>query len=107
MWLEENNAWARPPAALAPSDIRHLQRDLVWRGHVLCFRHRKMAEINQDEKYPGMWRVRLPSGHISDIVNLSRAKDAAATLAGIANRDGFGGAPDLGLGQEQRDKRQI
>jgi hypothetical protein len=28
-----------------------------------------------------MWRVRLPSGHVSDIVNLTRAKDAALSLA--------------------------
>jgi hypothetical protein len=28
-----------------------------------------------------MWRVRLPDGHVTDMVNLSRAKDAAASLA--------------------------
>jgi len=31
-----------------------------------------------------MYRVRLPDGHLTDMVNLSRAKDAAACLA-LAN----------------------
>jgi len=28
-----------------------------------------------------MYRVRLPNGHLTDMVNLSRAKDAAMSLA--------------------------
>jgi hypothetical protein len=28
-----------------------------------------------------MWRVRLPDGRLSDMVNLTRAKDAAVALA--------------------------
>jgi hypothetical protein len=28
-----------------------------------------------------MWRVRLADGHLTDMVNLSRARDAAASLA--------------------------
>jgi hypothetical protein len=38
--------------------------------------------IVPDSKYPGMWRVKRPDGSISDMVNLSRAKDAAAAEAG-------------------------
>ena len=35
----------------------------------------------------GMWRVRLPDGYLTDMVNLSRAKDAAASLAlGVLNQ---------------------
>ena len=34
-----------------------------------------------DRIWPGMWRVCLPDGHLTDMVNLSRAKDAAASLA--------------------------
>ena len=30
---------------------------------------------------PGMYRVRLPDGELSDMVNLTRAKDAALALA--------------------------
>ena len=56
---------------------------LTWRGHQL-FRHgvrAPVAQIEPDETYPGMWRFRLvPDDALSDMVNLSRAKDAAATL---------------------------
>ena len=37
---------------------------------------RAVATIEPDSKWPGMWRVRR-GGSISDLVNLSRAKDAA------------------------------
>jgi hypothetical protein len=40
-----------------------------------------VASIETDSIWPGMWRVRLPDGHLTDLVNLSRAKDAAASLA--------------------------
>jgi len=34
-----------------------------------------------DETYPTMWRIHAPDGRISDMVNLSRAKDAAIAWA--------------------------
>ena len=35
-----------------------------------------------DAKYPGvMWRVQSPDGSLSDMVNLTRAKDAAIAYA--------------------------
>jgi hypothetical protein len=37
--------------------------------------------VHPDEKYPTMWRIHAPDGRISDMVNLSRAKDAAITWA--------------------------
>jgi hypothetical protein len=40
-----------------------------------------VAKIVPDQQWPGMWRVQLPNGYLSDIVNRSRAKDAALTLA--------------------------
>lgn len=42
-----------------------------------------IAEVLSDRKYPGiMWRFRLlPDGELSDMVNLSRAKDAAVCRA--------------------------
>jgi hypothetical protein len=37
-------------------------------------------------KHPDLWRIAWPDGHLSDIVNLSRAKDAAFSIAcGILN----------------------
>jgi hypothetical protein len=38
--------------------------------------------IVPDEKYPAvMWRVRLPDGRLTDMVNRTRAKDAAISIA--------------------------
>jgi len=36
--------------------------------------------IVPDEKYPSMWRVRSPDGTLSDMVNRTRAKDAALLM---------------------------
>lgn len=33
-------------------------------------------KLVQDQKYPTMWRVHWHDGVVSDIVNLTRAKDA-------------------------------
>jgi hypothetical protein len=32
--------------------------------------------IVSDVRYPGMYRLRLPDGSLSEMVNLTRAKDA-------------------------------
>ena len=37
--------------------------------------------VAPDAKYPNMWRIHWPDRNPSDIVNLSRAKDAAALWA--------------------------
>jgi hypothetical protein len=41
---------------------------------------RPVAEVVPDAKWPRMWRVRWPDGSLSDMVNLSRAKDAAFVM---------------------------
>jgi hypothetical protein len=33
--------------------------------------------IVRDQKYPNMWRIEFPDGKLSDMVNRTRAKDAA------------------------------
>ena len=40
-----------------------------------------LAHVVPDAKYPNMWRIKWPDGTLSDMVNLSRAKDAAAVIA--------------------------
>jgi hypothetical protein len=56
---------------------------LEWRGNNLCRVGRRtgIVSIEQDEIYPSMWRVRLPDGRLTDMVNLSRARDAARSAA--------------------------
>jgi hypothetical protein len=47
-----------------------------------------MAALEPDSEWPSMWRVRLEEGFLTDMVNLTRAKDAAICLASkVLNRE--------------------
>jgi hypothetical protein len=39
-----------------------------------------------DADWPGMWRVRMPDGRLTDVVNLARAKDAVRVLEALDKR---------------------
>lgn len=39
-----------------------------------------LAWVKPDERYPTMWRIHWPDGSVSDMVNLTRACDAAMVL---------------------------
>jgi hypothetical protein len=57
-------------------------QDVRWEGRRLrLVTGRLLAIVEPDSRYAGMFRVRLPDGRQTDIVNLSRAKDAAVALA--------------------------
>jgi hypothetical protein len=67
--------------------------DLTWHGSTLKAGTVTLAEIKSDSDYPGMFRVvmpataAMPDARITDMVNLSRARDAAVTLAlAVLNR---------------------
>jgi hypothetical protein len=79
---QRNNAPATTLASLAPAISGHLRRDAVWQGQQLHFHRRVIATVVPDRHWPEMWRVQLPGSHLSDMVNLTRAKDAAIALAG-------------------------
>jgi hypothetical protein len=55
-------------------------KDLVWSSHRLRLGRHTVASLVPDADWPGMWRVRIGEA-LSDMVNLTRAKDAAAGLA--------------------------
>ena len=55
--------------------------ELDWHGNVLQLGQRKLAQIEPDAVWPSMWRVRTPDGRLTDMVNISRARDAAPALA--------------------------
>jgi hypothetical protein len=55
--------------------------ELIWHGNVLKLERREVAQVVPDAKWPGMWRVCLPDGRLTDMVNRTRAKDAALALA--------------------------
>ncbi len=54
-----------------------------WR---LSHDRRQVGRVVPDSKYPDMWRVKLPGG-LSDMVNLSRARDAARERAPSRSSD--------------------
>jgi len=48
---------------------------------VLFCNHRRMGRVVPDSKYPGMWRSVKPRGRLSDLANLSWAKNAVLVAA--------------------------
>ncbi len=59
------------------------RRLLVWEGDELRLRKtgRQVAEIVPHAEWPGLYRIKLADGRLSDTVNKTRAKDAAVSLA--------------------------
>jgi hypothetical protein len=70
--------------------------DLTWDADILRKHGSKktLATVVADETYPTMWRVRMPDGRVSGILNKARAKDAAmgAALQALNAGTGPGGA---------------
>jgi hypothetical protein len=63
------------------------RHDLIWDGRRLRLfsgRGFVLASIEPDRIWPGTWRIRLADGYLTTLVNLSRAKDAASSLASTA-----------------------
>jgi hypothetical protein len=62
-----------------------LVRNLVWRkaepGWRLYAKGRRFGDVVPDTKYPGMWRVKLSGGRLSDMANLSWARNAVLEAA--------------------------
>jgi len=57
-------------------------QDLRWEGHRLrLLSGRLLATVEPDNQWAGVYRVRFRDGRLTDLVNLTRARDAAVTLA--------------------------
>ena len=68
------------------SDISELiGRELAWKRDgadwVLLHKRRRMGRVAPDHEHGGMYRVVLSRGRLSDMANLSWAKDAALAAA--------------------------
>jgi hypothetical protein len=67
-------------------------RDLTWRkcsdGLHCTGRRGAIVTVVPDATYPQMWRIRYSDGRLSDMVNLSRAKDAAVAQSGMKTAGG-------------------
>jgi hypothetical protein len=60
--------------------MRPSSNKFVWDGLKLKLGRRVVATVQPDARWPGMWRVHC-GGKVSDMLNLSRAKDTAASIA--------------------------
>jgi hypothetical protein len=65
----------------------NFKRALIWRrdgaGWVLLHNRRRMGRVAPDSDHPGMWRSLKPRGEVSDIANLTWAKNAVLVAAEI------------------------
>jgi hypothetical protein len=72
----------RPPA---PTRAELVGASLTWKrtgtGWRLWNGNRRFGDVVPDGKYPGMWRVVLHDGRLSDMANLSWARSAVLTAA--------------------------
>jgi hypothetical protein len=88
------------------------RRHLTWTRHDAAWvvRHSgtELTRVVPDKKYPGMWRVRSSDGRLSDMLNLTRAKDAAATMAlAVLNRSGDVGIDRLCGTQKGKNRSAV
>jgi len=63
---------ARCPAALTDLNALPSAAEGLWAS--------PLATVEPDADWERMWRVRLPDGSLTDLVNLTRAKDALKLL---------------------------
>jgi hypothetical protein len=71
----------------APTGHIYGRNDFTWAEHpdgwsLHAIGHRSaVVHVVPDGVWPGMWRVRHPDGQLSDMANLSWAKDGAIAVA--------------------------
>jgi hypothetical protein len=54
--------------------------ELTWCGDKLCLGRDVLVAVVRDQHHPGMWRIRV-GAEVSDMVNCTRARDAARSVA--------------------------
>lgn len=58
------------------------RQDLKWVGRQLRLNSgRLLATVEPDGNFVGMFRVRMPNKPLTEMVNITRAKDAAISMA--------------------------
>ena len=74
-----------PPPPSVWKFCQHVEADLVWRRDgddwLLLYRRRRMGRVVRDSQYGGMWRSVISRGQLSDMSNLSWAKNAVVRSA--------------------------
>jgi len=65
----------------------HWRKTATGRALYLDDRGRALATVEPDAKHPGMWRIHMPDGWVSDMANLTWAKDGAVrSVLAVLNR---------------------
>jgi hypothetical protein len=84
VWILSRSIDIAGPKSSRPFTYRD-KRTYQWRTdgtrRELLTAGRAVATVEPDTTYAGMWRIVLGEGALSDMVNSSRAKDAAVRLA--------------------------
>ncbi len=70
-----------------PIKEKQIHGFLVAAAHSQISPPRRALEIVPDAAWPALWRVKLPNGQLTDMVNLTRAKDAAISLGSKSSMD--------------------
>ena len=81
------------------------RENLRWDGNDLYLGRSSnlLCSVVPDERYAGMWRVKYTDGRMSDMVNLSRARDAAisSSLSKLNSRETGAGTAPMRLNPER------
>jgi hypothetical protein len=85
--------------------------ELTWKGNDLYAGHWRIAAISPVIGYSGIWRAVLPDGTLTQMTNLTRAKDAAARI-GLEvlkerTRSGRGHPHSVGLASTYRETKTV
>jgi hypothetical protein len=72
----------RPRESMSDKGREYRTRDLKWHDRKLRLKAGcLLATVEPDRRWTGMFRIRLQNGQLTDMVNITRAKDAAIALA--------------------------
>ena len=82
--IQENLKRRRlPPSDTKENDVIYGRESLHWDDSTLRLggKGRALLRIVPDGRYPDMWRVKLPTGGLSEMANRTRVRDAAISHA--------------------------
>jgi hypothetical protein len=78
---EKSRAATTLHASVTQPKISQRFQHAATRKKTISGPHSLPPGIVPDERYPAMYRLRLPDGRLSDMVNLTRARDALAAIS--------------------------
>jgi hypothetical protein len=85
------------------------RKKLIWRKTPDSWElHVSIVTVVPDDTYPAMWRVRRPDGTLTDMANLTWARDGAVAIAlGVLNRQVVGRAEPQSAGRKDAQPVEV